>query len=510
VTDWRPALRQDVGRVFGQDGEILALHDPLFDRRVNLGPIARALAARLTGERPLAEVLEEVAQGQERSSVEHSFRTLLLSNLIDGAGAEIVARAEQVRAGTVPYLPVVLPGARFACQGSGDCCKSYTFGPLTDEDYERLRALPIVSAYPHLSDVPFIEERQVWPGGTKRYLKSIDQRCVFLLPDERCGIHAAFGAEHKPGFCRLYPYQDLPTIFGRRIYDRSECSQFGVSARQGLPISDPAEVQRVLALLPAQFELEHPLVLLDDRTPCDFGHLVKLQNRLCGLLAPAAAPERIADVLLLCARMLRRFISALSACPLAAGEPDRTVAAVVASEPAVLAEGQPDGTPERGRLALSAIALDILYEIRPAVALADAFPGHAFHYRKMKDLARAVEAVRLACEGGGAQPPALADPLLHEILCRSLRNQLFGRLALLENRPVPALLRIAFGLLVAVVFASELTAERGGGAVGMAELNAGHKLALRVLYQESLARVFLRHEEHTFDAIAAIAQMIGD
>jgi len=36
-------------------------------------------------------------------------------------------------------LPIrTIPGARFACQGSGGCCTGYSFGPLADEDLARL------------------------------------------------------------------------------------------------------------------------------------------------------------------------------------------------------------------------------------------------------------------------------------------------------------------------------------------------------------------------------------
>src|SRR5262249_44707923 len=144
----------------------------------------------------------------------------------------------------------LLEGARFECQGSGECCQNYAFGPLEDDDIARLEALDLKDFAP-----PYVEEKN-----GARYLRSVDNHCVFLAPDMRCGLHARFGADAKPRICRLYPLATLATIEGLRLYDSGSCATFAISARTGLPLLD--DLERVRRLLPSHAQLYHPIVNL--------------------------------------------------------------------------------------------------------------------------------------------------------------------------------------------------------------------------------------------------------
>src|SRR5262249_29213156 len=147
------------------------------------------------------------------------------------------ARVQALASGRERPQPVVLPEARFACQGSGDCCRNYALGPLRDDDIARLQRLPLADAFPALGGEPFFLERVI-DGRTVRYLRTVDDHCAFLQPDTRCGIHGRFGADAKPLMCRLYPFEQVATIAGRRISDKGSCASFAVSARSGPLVAD--------------------------------------------------------------------------------------------------------------------------------------------------------------------------------------------------------------------------------------------------------------------------------
>lgn len=94
-------------------------------------------------------------------------------------------------------------------------------------------------------------------------LRKVDGRCVFLDQDDRCRIHARFGAAAKPVVCRQYPVVAVLTEAGARIgldpgcYATWQVWQDGpeVDVSEVLPGSRslPAEAavveQQVLALL---------------------------------------------------------------------------------------------------------------------------------------------------------------------------------------------------------------------------------------------------------------------
>jgi len=89
----------------------------------------------------------------------------------------------------------------------------------------------------------------------------------------------------------------------------------------------------------------------------------------------------------------------------------------------------------------------------------------------------------------GAAP--LVQPEVDDVLRLSLRQQLFGPRALVADRPVAGLLRMAV-LCTAAVWGAR---RRAGAAVGAAELGAGHSLAARLLELGSAAAVLVQHEE---------------
>src|SRR5689334_19836910 len=91
---WLPALRPEIRYeppLSDGDGHG-RLRDLVLRRGIDLGQVASAIVARLDGKRPVDRLIAEVqeATGSPRASVEHSFRSLLLMNFVDGSGAGIV------------------------------------------------------------------------------------------------------------------------------------------------------------------------------------------------------------------------------------------------------------------------------------------------------------------------------------------------------------------------------------------------------------------------------------
>ncbi len=372
---------------------------------------------------------------------EAAARKLMLLGLVEGANDAVRARLREVRAGAALQIHA-LDGARFSCQRSGGCCRGYHFGPLDDEDAARLQALPIVEKLPHLAGAGlFVAEE--WTAQRRALrIATVEGRCVFLLPDERCGLHAAFGAEAKPNFCRLYPLQALPTVDGIKLYDRGECASFAESAFAGPRLAD--EIERLRPLLPCN-PLYHPPVQIAQNLVCDYGYLLALVRRL--IADVEAAPSSLAG-LVAAARRARAFADALARCPIADGEPDRTAGAALALPSEAL---PPAGSAEIGRAALGSLA-DTL------ARAADGPFAEVF--------ARAARGLAAAARAGGTLP-APADDAPWRL---SLRHALFGRQLLVEEKLPVGLLRIAV---------AQAIGRAGAAQTGSASL--GHVAAVRTL-----------------------------
>jgi Fe-S-cluster containining protein len=501
MIEFRPRLRKELIYVEkGADGSGGALYDPVVNRRVNLGAISRRIVARLDGTRTAREVIDEVAAdaAQERAVVEHTLRTLLLMNLVEGAGRSILRRIELVRLRKVALEPVFLAGSRFACQGSGECCQNYQFGPLSDEDAARIEALDIAAAYPDLADATYFDVKEWTAERRLLYLATAPSptgdRCVFLRGDRRCGLHAAFGAEAKPGFCRVYPIQQLATVEGLKLYDGGECASFSTSSCSGPLLEE--DYPRLRALMPEGPDLDHPIVFLDDQTPCDYGYFLALQRSLVALAdGGASAGEALVGM----GRLARGFVAAARACPVEHGEPEDTVDRFLAGDvrrhlPASLA---PDG--EAARAGLAAIA-----RVARALLAATA-PGVSEGNRLSRDFAAVLHFIAtLASERAGGGAPAGA-PLLEQYaraaalppcgagfdapLRTALRQVAFGRKMLVEDRLEAGLLRLAFVHLATVLGARLRAAIDGAPEPALAHLDAAHMLAERVLRRSSSAEV---------------------
>ena len=124
-------------------------------------------------------------------------------------------------------------GARWSCRGCTDCCRHYELGPVEPALIAALEARDVAALWPPAAEAPWHEPR---PDGA--WLRRTARGCVFLQPDGRCFLHAAFGAMLKPRFCRQSPLQLVRDPAGIAAVVRPGCAGYPDSRRDGAPLED--------------------------------------------------------------------------------------------------------------------------------------------------------------------------------------------------------------------------------------------------------------------------------
>lgn len=160
----------------------------------------------------------------------------------------------------------VLPEARFACQGSGQCCKGYLVGPVADDVAARVDAHRFTLNAARIGASGF-EVRDLH-GAPTRFLRRVAGQCVFLLDDARCAIHAELGAEAKPALCRRYPLNVAVDAEGVAWLSLNmECGGYA-QGRHGPPLAESVEDELDAILsVPPLFVAADCLVSPDRRWP---------------------------------------------------------------------------------------------------------------------------------------------------------------------------------------------------------------------------------------------------
>lgn len=469
MTSYRPRLRDHLAL---DDGK---LADGLLQREMGLEPTAAAVAARLDGATAWDDIRAAlVAAGHDADDIDAALRSFLRLFLVEGAGDDDVARLVRMIKSDEAVSTTILAGARFGCQGSGGCCQGYSFGPLATEDIATLDGLDLAAAFPHVA-APYVEDRD---SGV--YLRAVDGRCVFLAGDRRCGLHAAFGADAKPGFCRLYPLESFATVHGVRVVDRGTCSTFGTSARTGLPMVD--DMDRLRPLLGAHV-LHHPVVLVDGEG-WDHGLYLRFTAAADELIRNrrGTAPEALHAL----GRCLDALATVVGHCPLEPGQPDGLVDSVLATDEAAWFRA-PRAEATEASVATVVTMLDRL----AAVVLQTVIEGRARattpRCREFVALVTGAAATLTA----GPPAPVRCTPDADEALRISMQQQLFGRRALIEGHAGAGLVRLGLIQLLAL---SGARADAGGRPVTAADLSRGHMLAVRLLETGILDGVLVAHE----------------
>jgi Fe-S-cluster containining protein len=493
VISYRPRLRAHL-RV-----EHERLHDGLLDRSHGLDGAAAALAPLLDGASEWSEIRTSlIGRGHAGEDVDDALRRLLFIHAVEGAGDAIAAKLERVLR-REEALPIsILEGARFECQGSGACCQGYKFGPLTDADAARLDALDLAAAFPGVAP-PYVETLD---GG--RYLRRDGDRCIFLTGERRCGLHAAFGAGAKPSFCQVFPLESFGTVEGIRVVDRGTCATFAVSARAGLPLYD--DMARVRPLLRPPV-MHHPVAIVDG-WEWDHGLFLRFTSAATGIVR--CNHGTASETLMAIGRCLDALSVAAARCPLAPGQPDAIVTAVLGVDVASWYR------PPRGEAAAAGTRAlgELLREIGAAVTAAIDRGEVGTSEVRLRELVVLVEhtagALAADVEMPAPPPPAAgAAAEVDEALRISLRQQLFGRSVLVGGLAGAGLVRIALIQLLALAGARIAAGPR---PLTAADLNRGHVLATRGFQPGKLDAVLIEHEPRwrvLLDGLARAARVFA-
>ncbi|HZU99931.1 MAG TPA: YkgJ family cysteine cluster protein, partial [Planctomycetota bacterium] len=482
-------------------------HDTLLDREVRVGPVSAALLERLDGSRSVPRVVDEVVAlepARTRTTVETSLRSLLLLNLVEGAGDGIREKIRAQRASKDHPLRA-LPMARFACQGIGDCCQSYLLGPLMKADVARLEKLDIRGKLPQVGEAPYLEEIEL-EGKRETFLKRVEDRCVFLLEDGRCGIHAHFGFREKPFVCRVFPYTVVLTFEGIRVADMGECSTFAVSSQSGEAATEIAG--QLLETLEGQLVLVHPTVQLG-ALPCDSGHFAPVTDALIEL---ASRGSGVGPTLAAVGELLQGFVEALEACPLEAGEPDATVSRFVERVRAFPVVA-PRATREDHE-ALAVLASALLGAILPSVRSAKVLARGVLSAGQQRELSELLFLLRAVATRSALDPyhmRALQVPLGPEVqaaLELSIRQQIFAGRIFIKDHVRAGVLRLSLALALSVLGGKLRALAQGATQVRPLDLSWAHHLAQRGLRTPRNDEILVQQAALAWEACRSAASIV--
>ena len=130
-----------------------------------------------------------------------------------------------------------LANQRYRCRQCGRCCRSFR-PALTRLEVEAIARLPWPGEPPTRDYYAVLQ-------GQPHLKKTPDGSCVFLDAENRCMMHAVFGAQCKALSCRAYPFELLATFPGEvSVAARYDCP--AVSDGQGERLS--GQRQELLSL----------------------------------------------------------------------------------------------------------------------------------------------------------------------------------------------------------------------------------------------------------------------
>ena len=474
VTSYRPRLRAHLHVAEGQ------LDDWLLHRKLVLDETVAAVVGSLDGVEEWTTIRATLIDaGHDGAEVDDALRACYCLHAVEGAGDELAAKLERVvtKAEIVPTS--ILEGARFACQGSGQCCSGYSFGPLSDADIATLDGLDLATSFPHVA-APYYETNEAG-----RYLRKAGDQCVFLNGERRCGLHAAFGAASKPHFCRLYPLDSFGTLEGVRVVDRGTCATFGVSARTGLPLADDVPLVREL-FGPAT--LHHPMVFVDGQG-WDYSLYLRFTTAATDLIKRnrGTAGETLHAI----GRCLDALALAVMTCPLEPGQPDDVVSRVLAASDEAWYRSPELYAGFRAVRSLGTVLRELAVAADTAIVDGRAVSS-AGRYRELIELVEYTADAIALYDGTPIAPPPPAGPDVDEALRLSLRQQLFGRNVLVGGLAGAGLVRIGLIQLLALAGARR---QAGARPLTAADVSYGHMIAVRSLHPEAAGGFLTLQEE---------------
>lgn len=166
------------------------------------------------------------------------------------------------------------------CRSCGSCCYAYRVY-VTDEERARIESQGWEKE-PEFQGVPiFLASRHPLKGHSHYLGKRADDGCIFLDENNRCKIHAKFGAAAKPFACRAYPFVFVPAGDHWRVGLRFSCP----SAAANLGREVVKHVSEIREYLP-DVEADNPRAVdcpptpLRPRQTVPWGDVVRFANAI--------------------------------------------------------------------------------------------------------------------------------------------------------------------------------------------------------------------------------------
>ncbi len=175
------------------------------------------------------------------------------------------------------------PGAQYTCFGDGLCCTDiHGLGPITKPELVQLRKLDKEAG-------GYSEDFEDYMLGT-----AADGGCTFLMPDQKCAVHAQFGPEHKPDGCRRFPLGLVATPGGGRITTEHRCPCRTLGKRPDLDVD---EVAQSLVDRGGRIYADRRIgrLKLDKSKPISFSQWVEIETELLAQLERGVAPSAVID-----------------------------------------------------------------------------------------------------------------------------------------------------------------------------------------------------------------------
>ncbi|MFB3895083.1 MAG: YkgJ family cysteine cluster protein [bacterium] len=157
---------------------------------------------------------------------------------------------------------IISNAVKYTCIQCGVCCRKNWFIGLDDQSYARLVELDWSDKVPELAAKQLFQllPKPLLTGEQYTFCKIKDTACVFLLPDNRCQIHAQFGFDAKAQVCKEFPFHFMDTPDGTVVGLSFACT--AVQQHRGQPVDTQFdEIGRIYQSHYRKHHLKEPITL---------------------------------------------------------------------------------------------------------------------------------------------------------------------------------------------------------------------------------------------------------
>lgn len=157
---------------------------------------------------------------------------------------------------------IISNSVKYTCIQCGICCRRNWFIGLDDKSYAQLVELDWSDKSPELADKQLFQllPKPLLTGEQYTFSRTKDNNCVFLLPNNRCQIHAQFGFDAKAQVCKEFPFHFMETPDGTVIGLSFACT--AVQQQNGLPLDNQFdEIDRIYRTHYRKHRIKEPISL---------------------------------------------------------------------------------------------------------------------------------------------------------------------------------------------------------------------------------------------------------